>query len=274
MSALVLTATGADRRIDLAWTAADGDVRAYEVRRKSLWSSVVVARLPAAILTYSDPVPNGTSHTYRIRTIYASSGLNSNDASATATSGGGTGAALTVTDGTTTVPDVVSLSLPIVTDEGGGAATARFAGPLIDVPIDIEPTDPAVVPLTINSNVTTTNDLLDIFGNATTLSVIPDGSIALGGSLGAFTSLIALNLDAGSLGDFLYIFQSGGGFPTLLRVSHGGYLGIQTHSAPADGDVQTGEAMLWFDQTNGAGKIMIKAKTADGTVVTGSVSLA
>jgi hypothetical protein len=45
------------------------------------------------------------------------------------------------------------------------------------------------------------------------------------------------------------------------------------HAAPADGDLTAGECALWFDQTNGAAKLMIKGKSADGTVVTGNVAL-
>ncbi len=45
------------------------------------------------------------------------------------------------------------------------------------------------------------------------------------------------------------------------------------NSAPADEDLAPGECALWFDKTNGAAKLMIKAKQNDGTVKTGSVSL-
>lgn len=45
------------------------------------------------------------------------------------------------------------------------------------------------------------------------------------------------------------------------------------HDAPADNLLVAGHAAIWFDQTNGAGKLMIKAKTANGTVVTGQVAL-
>ena len=48
---------------------------------------------------------------------------------------------------------------------------------------------------------------------------------------------------------------------------------VQAHAAPADGTLAAGDCYLWFDQTNGAGKLMVKAKTADGTVATGSVAL-
>lgn len=45
-------------------------------------------------------------------------------------------------------------------------------------------------------------------------------------------------------------------------------------SAPADALINPGDAALWFDKTNGASKLMIKARSADGTLVTGSVALA
>ena len=57
------------------------------------------------------------------------------------------------------------------------------------------------------------------------------------------------------------------------NAEHVGDFSIETHSAPADGSLAAGELVFWFDQTNGAGKLMIKAKTANGTVVTGSVTL-
>lgn len=47
----------------------------------------------------------------------------------------------------------------------------------------------------------------------------------------------------------------------------------QLHAAPADGDLAAGECALWFDQTNGAAKLKIKAKSANGTVVSGEVAL-
>lgn len=46
------------------------------------------------------------------------------------------------------------------------------------------------------------------------------------------------------------------------------------NAAPADGDLAAGDIGLWFDKTNGAGKLMVKAKTTDGTVVAGSLALA
>lgn len=51
-------------------------------------------------------------------------------------------------------------------------------------------------------------------------------------------------------------------------------VGINVHAAPADASLLNGECVVWFDDTNGASKLMIKAKSANGTVVTGSVTLA
>lgn len=48
---------------------------------------------------------------------------------------------------------------------------------------------------------------------------------------------------------------------------------ISLHAAPADGVLQNGECALWFDQTNGAAKLMVKARQANGTVRTGSLAL-
>jgi len=48
----------------------------------------------------------------------------------------------------------------------------------------------------------------------------------------------------------------------------------QQNAAPADGDLLAGDCSLWFDKTNGAAKLMLKGKTANGTVVTASIALA
>lgn len=60
----------------------------------------------------------------------------------------------------------------------------------------------------------------------------------------------------------------------LSRVNKNGVYMTQVSTVPADADLVTGELALWFDKTAGAAKLMIKAKNASGTVVTGSVALA
>lgn len=59
----------------------------------------------------------------------------------------------------------------------------------------------------------------------------------------------------------------------LATVSENGYFTTRKTSAPADGELVAGECAWWFDSSNGAAKVMFKGKSADGTVVTGSVSL-
>ena len=52
-----------------------------------------------------------------------------------------------------------------------------------------------------------------------------------------------------------------------------GALFTAANAAPADGALVAGQLAIWYDDTNGAGKIMFKAKQADGTVKTGSVAV-
>lgn len=58
----------------------------------------------------------------------------------------------------------------------------------------------------------------------------------------------------------------------LLRVN--GVFAIRRTTIPADARLSAGDVSIWFDQTNGAAKLKIKGKSADGTVVTGEVALA
>lgn len=62
--------------------------------------------------------------------------------------------------------------------------------------------------------------------------------------------------------------------PGIALNQNGAFRIVGSHAAPADGDVNAGDMYLWFDQTNGAAKLMVKAKSANGTVVAGSVALA
>ena len=48
---------------------------------------------------------------------------------------------------------------------------------------------------------------------------------------------------------------------------------IDRVTVPADGDLVAGQLALWFDDTNGAAKLMVKAKQADGTVKTAAIAL-
>jgi hypothetical protein len=60
----------------------------------------------------------------------------------------------------------------------------------------------------------------------------------------------------------------------LSRFNKAGYFITKKTTAPADGDLNAGELALWLDATNGAAKLMVKAKEAGGTVRTATVALA
>ena len=68
-----------------------------------------------------------------------------------------------------------------------------------------------------------------------------------------------LELNSATLGDFRDLF---------LRT-----IFVTKIVAPADGELAASQVALWFDDTNGLSKLMIKGKSANGTVVTGSVAL-
>lgn len=58
------------------------------------------------------------------------------------------------------------------------------------------------------------------------------------------------------------------------KFNKAGYFMTKKIAVPADADLATSEMAIWFDDTAGAAKLMIKAKNASGTVVTGNVALA
>lgn len=57
------------------------------------------------------------------------------------------------------------------------------------------------------------------------------------------------------------------------KVYFGDVVIIHRLTAPADGDLIAGDMAIWFDDTNAAAKMMIKAKQADGTVVGAEIPL-
>jgi hypothetical protein len=61
---------------------------------------------------------------------------------------------------------------------------------------------------------------------------------------------------------------------TVARFMPEGIVLRGVHAAPPDNTLAAGELALWFEQTDGAGKLKLKGKTANGTVVTGEVALA
>jgi hypothetical protein len=84
-------------------------------------------------------------------------------------------------------------------------------------------------------------------------------------------TLSVQNLSASNTGNTIEV--KGAGNVLGSRFDKNAYFMTRKTAAPADADLTSSEAALWLDATNGAAKLMIKAKQADGTVRTGSVTL-
>jgi hypothetical protein len=83
---------------------------------------------------------------------------------------------------------------------------------------------------------------------------------------------LTLQLDASQSADAFAVLASNG-TTKLARIDKSGYQIISRTSAPADAALSAGEVALWLDQTNGLSKLMVKGRSANGTVATGSVVL-
>lgn len=68
--------------------------------------------------------------------------------------------------------------------------------------------------------------------------------------------------------------QTGGIANSQFSIYTNGSPAFMTAVAGADDHLASGECSLWFDKTNGAPKLMVKAKQQNGTVVTAAVALA
>ncbi|MEA2443116.1 MAG: hypothetical protein QOJ12_408 [Thermoleophilales bacterium] len=64
-----------------------------------------------------------------------------------------------------------------------------------------------------------------------------------------------------------------GGAVQLGGFDKGGFFFTKKTSAPSDSDVANGQLFLWFDQTPGKPKLVVKARDSGGTIRTGSVAL-
>lgn len=112
--------------------------------------------------------------------------------------------------------------------------------------------------------------LLDAQGVGEGRIVIDGGD---GGGGDGFAT-VELNVDDGGGGSAeieLYVEE---GAANRITFTAGENLWVGPNAAAADASLFAGWFSFWLDDTNGAAKLMVKAKSADGTVVTGSVNLA
>lgn len=124
---------------------------------------------------------------------------------------------------------------------------------------------PAIMAAPAIGSITTYNTV-PLTGNVYPIELIQPSSDRIG--------VVVRQQSGGTQTKPMQLWSNAAGTATLLEVSGGGYLGIFTHTAPADADIAAGEVMLWFDQTNGASKLKLKGKSQNGTVVAGEVALA
>ena len=83
---------------------------------------------------------------------------------------------------------------------------------------------------------------------------------------------LILKAAASPTADRLQVMDSDGA-TIPLRINKNGYMLVANTSAPADAELSAGQMALWFDSTNGAAKLKVKAKQANGAVVAGEVAL-
>jgi len=112
-------------------------------------------------------------------------------------------------------------------------------------------------------------------------------TVKAGGNVGIGTASPGsqIQINAGAAGTIVTIIKAATAqsanlseWQTSASVVHGtvsenGYFTTRKVSAPADAELSASEVAYWFDDTNGAAKFKIKGKSANGTVVTGEVSL-
>lgn len=161
------------------------------------------------------------------------------------------------------------------------------------VPHEIQSNDAAAQSLLVKAASGQTAEILTVLkdGNATgALSVTASGLIAarFGSSLtnaGLTTNNAVSITNSGTAAHSLYITRASAQTGDQIRINDNagavqsrfnkdGVLMTKVTTAPADADLTSGELSFYFDSTNGAAKLKIKAKQADGTVRTGEVALA
>jgi hypothetical protein len=168
--------------------------------------------------------------------------------------------------------------VPSVSPSGGGGGVSA---PLtLTAPNDLNPILTLVAAagtIADGNNVFVVNDEHGL----AELQLDPD-RFALTAGLGAGAMQLDLGqTDAGGAGMTLRsdngIAIDGGSITLTNAGANNAGIGIVAdgpHAAPADNALAGGKWTLWFDQTNGASKLMVKAKSADGTVVTAAIALA
>jgi hypothetical protein len=160
---------------------------------------------------------------------------------------------------------------------GGGGGGAAFNGGTITGALTVDRhTDDTNPALTVTAGATGTQGVaVAVDPSVPALKVRglnADGIVAVSNDFNANTaSVSSSSIELKAAGGAISRYEPD--FTKNISLRPDG-LWISVNAGPADGDLAAGFAAIWFDKTNGAAKLMVKAKQADGTVVTGSLALA
>jgi hypothetical protein len=162
--------------------------------------------------------------------------------------------------------------LEVVADRAAAAAPA-FNGGTVTGATTLAPATDAV-PLTIQGVAGQTEALLDAFvdGGDGLLQIHADGSVAITAADQGDHGLRITAAGTPDSGEW-DLFRASRQLGATTGVNINGVFFTNAAVAPADGVIDAGEVFLWFDKTNGASKLKIKGKSANGTVVQGEVAL-
>ncbi len=85
-------------------------------------------------------------------------------------------------------------------------------------------------------------------------------------------TLVVISASASPSSDFIQIWNRDFD-QKLFRIFNTGAIGTSAHAAPDDSELSAGDLAIWFDDNDVTPALKIKAKSANGTVVTGTVLL-
>lgn len=149
-------------------------------------------------------------------------------------------------------------------------ATIPSAG--VSPPVEIIGTAPGSLQLYVEGATAQTNDIFGAVSHGGQgIYVGAGGQVSIAPDAGQVSLAVAAG-DAAN--DPLNVTSALGAI--VMRVDVSGAIATRAHAAPADAAIASGECYLWFDQTDGAGntKLMVKGKSANGTVKTATILLA
>jgi hypothetical protein len=166
---------------------------------------------------------------------------------------------------------------------GGGGGAAFNGGTITGLPLTLLETNGTSKSLVINTQGGAAVNALEIDAPHTSVVVDGDGTVDIGSDDTIVVNIVGtgtparLEIASTSAGANGINLQTDSGLAVTKGSSgaafYAGKFGviIDMAVAPADGDLDAGQVALWFDPTNGAAALNIKAKQANGTVKTATI---